>query len=136
MTDTKHLSHQEKIAAIVADWRVRWPAVFTTPVPLAIGITRAIKAELGGGYSRHVSRTLHHWTRRSAYLRAVARGDMRRNLDGSAAGIPTDDARAHAQQLLAQYAHRSAERMQRRRAAGQASDSAGPSEASQTAASA
>jgi len=136
MTDTRHLSRQEKVAAILADWRARWPAVFTTPVPLAIGITRAIKAELGRGHSRDVSSTLHHWTRRSAYLRAVARGDMRRNLDGSAAGIPTDDARAHAQQLLAQYAHRSVERMRRRRAAGQASDSAGTPDASQTAASA
>ncbi len=37
----------------------------------------------------------------TSYLRAIARGDMRRALDGSPAGLPTDEQRDEARQLLA-----------------------------------
>jgi hypothetical protein len=63
---------------ILADWRKRWPAVFTTPVPLAIGISRHMKQALrdeGVAVDRRaLGIVLHHWTIQGTYLRAVARG--------------------------------------------------------------
>jgi sRNA-binding protein len=90
------------IEANFADWRRRWPAVFTKPVPLAVGITAQIKAVLiaegklvEAKHRRGIGVSLHRWTTQSAYLRAIARGDVRRNLDGSEAGFPAEDARNH-----------------------------------------
>ena len=104
--------YRDRIAQILADWRARWPAVFTKPVPLAIGISRHIKQELGAARPkyREIGSALHYWTNRNGYLRAVARGEMRRNLDGSEAGIPDEETRAHARQLLAQREQRDMER--------------------------
>jgi sRNA-binding protein len=104
---------------ILADWRRRWPAAFTTPVPLAIGASGQIKAALiadGTGYRRKtLGVTFHVWTVQSAYLRAVARGDMRRNLDGSEAGAPDDASRSRAQMLLAERAENNSKREERER---------------------
>jgi sRNA-binding protein len=103
------------MAAILADWRRRWPAVFTRPVvPLAIGISRDIKATLRAEGTaighKSITVTLRRWTTRGPYLRAVARGEMRRNLDGSEAGVPDDAARQYAQRLLEERAAWQAER--------------------------
>jgi len=110
------------IEANLADWRKRWPAVFTKPVPLAAGITGQIKAALiaDGKLAEAKDRkglgvSLHSWTIQSAYLRAIARGDVRRNLDGSEAGFPDEDARNQAQKLLDERAVRQAERERFRR---------------------
>ena len=90
---------KDRVAAMHADWQRRWPAVFTEPVPLASGIARLIRAETGE--PRHlVGVALHRWTMKSAYLRAVGRGDMRRNLDGSPAGEPDEAQREEARRLL------------------------------------
>ncbi len=59
--------------------------------------------------------SLHRWTTQSAYLRAIARGDVRRNLDGSEAGFPAEDARNYAQKLVDERAVRQAERERLRR---------------------
>ena len=103
---------------ILADWRKRWPAAFTKRVPLAVGISRHIKVALraeGKEIDRkRLGMTLHRWTMHGVYLRAVARGEMRRNLDGSAAGVPDDAAREHAQKLLDDRAVRQAERERQR----------------------
>jgi sRNA-binding protein len=108
---------QDWIEAHLADWRMRWPAVFTKPVPLAVGITGQIKAALlaegklvEARDRKGIGVSLHSWTAKSAYLRAMARGDARRNLDGSEAGFPDEDARDHAQKLLDERAVRHAER--------------------------
>ena len=89
---------------VLADWRARWPAAFTKPVPLALGISGHIKAVLraeGKVVDRKtIGVTLHRWTMQGTYLRAVVRGDLRRNLDGSAAGMPDDAARQYAQKVL------------------------------------
>ncbi len=110
------------IEANFADWRRRWPAVFTKPVPLAVGITAQIKAVLiaegklvEAKHRRGIGVTLHRWTTQSAYLRAIARGDVRRNLDGSEAGFPAEDARNYAQKLVDERAVRQAERERLRR---------------------
>jgi sRNA-binding protein len=107
------------MATILADWRTRWPAVFTKPTPLAVGISRAIEAVLQAedkaldGKSMGI--TLHHWTKQNAYLQAVVRGEMRRNLDGSEAGVPDEAAREYAQKVLTERAARRAEKEQRER---------------------
>ena len=43
-----------------------------------------------------ITRFLADWTRRPAYLEALARGDVRRDLDGCPAGAPDDAARTFA----------------------------------------
>ena len=99
---------------IVADWQRRWPAAFTKPVPLAVGISRHIKEALradGKTIDRKViGGALYRWTTHGAYLRAMVRGEMRRNLDGSEAGVPDDAARQYAQKLLDERAERQVER--------------------------
>ena len=99
---------------ILSDWRRRWPAAFTRPVPLAIGISRHIQEVLrteGETIDRKmIGMALHRWTTQGAYLYVVARGERRRNLDGSAAGVPDEGARQHAQTLLDERAVRRAER--------------------------
>jgi sRNA-binding protein len=103
--------------ATLAEWRERWPAVFTKPVPLAVGFSGHIKAVLraeGKTIERKTfGMTIHNWTMQSAYLRAVAWGEMRRNLDGSEAGVPDDAAREYAQKVLDERAARQAERKRR-----------------------
>jgi sRNA-binding protein len=100
--------------AILTDWRTRWPAAFTKPVPLAVGITGHIKAALraeGVAMDRKsMGVTIYRWSMLGTYLRAVARGEMRRNLDGSEAGVPDEAARQQAQQVLDDRAARQAER--------------------------
>ena len=99
---------------LIAEWCVRWPAAFTKAVPLAVGFSGQIKAALraeGNPVDRkRLSMAIHLWTRQSAYLRAVAHGEMRRNLDGSEAGLPDDAARQEAQRLLDKRVERHAER--------------------------
>ncbi len=77
---------------ILALLRARWPALFTTPVPLATGIARAIRAEVGyvKAPTAGLGRALHHWTNAPGYLAAVAAGETRRNLDGTEAGAPDE----------------------------------------------
>jgi sRNA-binding protein len=102
------------IETILADWRRRWPVVFSRPVPLAVGTSRHIKEALraeGKAIDRKaIGVALHRWTTQGAYLRAIVRGEIRRNLDGSEAGVPDDAARQYAQTLLDERAARQAER--------------------------
>jgi len=117
------------IAAILEDWRRRWPAAFTRPVPLAVGISRQIKTALqaeGKAIERNaIGIVIHRWTMQSAYLRAMAQGAVRRNLDGSEAGIPDDAARQDAQKLLQERAARLAEKERRRQGKRAPPDGAG-----------
>jgi sRNA-binding protein len=115
---------QERIETILAVWQVRWPAVFTKPVPLAIGISRRMREQLPEFPRREIGIALHSWTNRRGYLRAMARGDMRRNLDGSEAGIPTEEAREQAQKLLEERERRQLERIRQQRESKQAGTAA------------
>ncbi len=91
---------------ILALLRARWPALFTTPVPLATGIARAIRA--GVGYvevpTAGLGRALHYWTNAPGYLAAVAAGEVRRNLDGTEAGAPDEAQRRFAAETMEQRA--------------------------------
>lgn len=91
---------------ILAMLRARWPALFTTPVPLAVGVTRAIRAELGEGSvpTAAMSRALHYWTNAPGYLAAIEAGEARRNLDGTEAAVPDEAQRRFASETLEQRA--------------------------------
>jgi sRNA-binding protein len=120
--------------AILTDWRKRWPAAFTKPVPLAAGFSGHIKAALRAEGSepslKAIGLTIHQWTHQGAYLYAVMRGEMRRrNLDGSEAGVPDDEARQQAKQLLAERAARRAEKERQRQAKQQAAAATSPAQA-------
>jgi hypothetical protein len=82
------------------------PAVFNdTPPPLAIGIDAALVALLAGEFEAElVGRFLRDWTRRPTYLAAVARGDVRRDLDGCPTNPPEVDACTFAAILLGRRA--------------------------------
>jgi len=107
------------VEAILTDWRKEWPAVFTKPVPLAVGISGQIKAAARANdktYDRKaLGMSIHLWTMQSAYLRALARGEMRRNLDGSEAGVPDEAAQQEAQKLLDERAERQAEKERKKK---------------------
>ncbi len=79
------------------------PLAFTDPpVPLAIGIHRDIAALLDSEADKAtISQFLRRWTRSTEYLRAIARGDPRRSLDGNRTGEPTADQRESAAKWLA-----------------------------------
>jgi len=112
------LRRKDMVGAILADCSVRWPAVFKNPVPLAIGSARQIRAGLQGTGATYkgIGLTIHRWTMQTVYLRAVMRGEMRRNLDGTEAGIPDDAAREHARKLLEERAARNAAKPKRKQA--------------------
>ena len=97
---------------ILALLRARWPALFTTPVPLATGIARAIRAELGHVEvpTARLSRALYYWTNAPGYLTAVAAGEMRRNLDGTEAGAPDEAQRQFATEIMEQRTARQVQR--------------------------
>jgi hypothetical protein len=107
----------QAIAAAICE---RWPDLFdrTAPKPLAIGIDRAIAAELG--LKRNdMGGAMRWWATRIAYYRAVAAGTVRYNLDGSEAGPISDDDRARAQ---ARCASSAARRAKRKKASAQSSN--------------
>lgn len=95
---------------ILALLRARWPALFTTPVPLATGIARAIRVELGYVEvpTAGLGRALHYWTNAPGYLAAVAAGEARRNLEGTEAGAPDEAQRRFATEIMEQRAARQA----------------------------
>jgi sRNA-binding protein len=94
---------QAALAVILCDLA---PAVFTDPtVPLATGIYREIRARLDGAASRDaLKRFLYRWTHRPEYVRAIAAGTMRRDLDGHPTEAPTAYERESGAQWLADTA--------------------------------
>lgn len=98
------LRRRQELDETLAALRDRWPALFTAPVPLAIGIERKIQQALGEDrFSKlRLRRALHCWTRRTGYLVTIAEGRRRRDLDGSDAGEPEEAHRAHAREMVAE----------------------------------
>jgi hypothetical protein len=80
------------------------PAVFNDcPPPLAIGIGITLVALLADEFdARTIGRFLRDWVHRPPYLEAVARGDVRRDLDGCPTDAPEATARAFAAIQLGQ----------------------------------
>jgi ProQ/FINO family len=81
-------SAREKLLPML---REVFPQAFPLPpVPLAIGIHREILAIAGDEIDpADLSAFLRYWCTRRSYLTAIWRGQGRRNLDGSIAGVPT-----------------------------------------------
>jgi len=79
-----------------------FPNVFKyPPVPLAMGSGLKLRELLGTEFKPAEMRAfLQAWTSGPRYLKAVARGEMRHNLDGSPAGLPAPEHRADAQKRL------------------------------------
>jgi sRNA-binding protein len=75
------------------------------PVPLAVGIRRQI-AEVACDETfrwEDVAAVIRFWTRRQDYIAAIARGESRRNLDGSIASEPKEPHRQFAIKQLAAF---------------------------------
>ena len=124
----RHSAQPPWMEPILADWRTRWPAAFTKPVPLAIGISvrisEVLRAEGKPLTRKSVGLVLHHWTVQNSYLQAVLRGEARRNLDGSEAGPPNDAARDYAQRMLDERTAKRAGRERQQWAKRQAAEAA------------
>jgi len=76
------------------------------PVPLAIGIGHRLCELLSPEFKPSEIRVfLHAWTSGPRYLKAVARREMRRNLDGSPAGLPEPEHCAGAKERLDAIGH-------------------------------
>ena len=71
------------------------------PVPLAIGIGLKLRDVLGAEFKPgEIRGFLQAWTSGPRYLKAIARGEMRHDLDGSPAGLPAPEHRADALKRL------------------------------------
>lgn len=88
--------------------RAVFPEVFRLPaVPLAIGIHKQILDVACDSIDPGaLAAFLRYWIRRWSYLYAVWRGEPRRNIDGSVAGVPTVDQRNAAGRWLWGSRHR------------------------------
>jgi len=96
--------------ALLLELRTRWPALFTTPVPLAIGIDGEIRdalrqeAAAAGTVAPAwsvIKGAIAWWTRQNGYREALATASHRIGLDGQPAGEITDRDREHARERLA-----------------------------------
>ena len=105
-TRPRCVRRREQTREVLALLRARWPAVFSVPVPLALGIQHEIRAGLeeAGVPSLRLRQALQHWTQGTGYLAAVAAGQRRRHLDGTDAGEPDEAQREHARETFAQRA--------------------------------
>ena len=82
-----------------------YPATFprppAAPVPLAIGIHRVILEAVQGRSSYNTLKVfLKRWTDKVWYLKALAAGEPRRNLDGTLSGDPSEAERQVAAKAL------------------------------------
>ena len=91
---------QRRVREARAELRRRWPEAFTTPVPLAIGVDKLIRAEMPEMTAMRLKEVLGPWIYSVAHLRAVAAGVEHINLDGSPAGVPDEEQRAQAVEEL------------------------------------
>src|SRR5205085_10348827 len=71
------------------------------PVPLDVGIGLKLCELISPEFKpAEIRAFLYAWTSGPRYLKAVVRGEMRRNLDGSPAGLPEPKHRAAAKERL------------------------------------
>src|SRR3954468_8673179 len=85
---------EAQVSALIRTVQERYPATFCKPpMPLAIGINAELEREWP---SPVVQRLFRFWTRTTAYLEAVAAGEMRRDLAGNPTEPPTEEQRAAA----------------------------------------
>jgi hypothetical protein len=93
-----------KFSNLLRDLRATCEAFAEPPQPLAVGIRSQIVELVGGQYEEWlIAKLCRWWTGRPDYLRAVAEGGRRINLDGSQAGEVTASQRAYAAQKLDEW---------------------------------
>jgi hypothetical protein len=101
---------RERSDALLLVLHTRWPALFTAPVPLAIGIDRqlrdTLRQEAGAAGTAAppwsvIKGAIAWWTRQNGYREALATASHRVSLDGQPAGEITDRDRQHARERLA-----------------------------------
>ena len=91
---------QRRVREARAEFRLRWPAAFTTPVPLVIGVDKLIRAEMPQMTTSRLKEVLGPWMHSIVYMRAIAAGVERINLDGTPAGVPDEEQRGRATEEL------------------------------------
>jgi hypothetical protein len=100
-TDTASRQRRDLRARIYARLRELGVTVFDHFQPLRIGIHADIQMLLHGEFRPHqIAGFMRHHCNRIGYLTALARGGARRDLDGSDAGIPSEQDRAYAHKRL------------------------------------
>ena len=92
-------------------------AVFRDGQPLAIGIHKAIKERLPDIGEGALRMTLKAYTASTKYLKAVANGQQRFDLDGNPSGEITAEQREQALVMLKERFRKAAERKQAEREA-------------------
>jgi sRNA-binding protein len=104
---SKGARHRARVNTLSERLFETFPEVFKyPPVPLAIGIGPRLCELLNPEFKPAEIRVfLHAWTSGPRYLKAVVRGEMRRNPDGSPAGLPEPEHRAAAKEQLDAIGH-------------------------------
>jgi ProQ/FINO family len=97
-----HAIHRQQTEIVIADLRRLFPVVFCDPpVPFAIGFREQIRAATRTIISdRALRRAIGWWIDQAAYQQALAAGQIRHNLDGSASDCPTAQQIALARERL------------------------------------
>ena len=94
--------------------------VFRSFAPLAIGIDKQLIAQMPEVSRKALRTALRSHTLSTRYLKEMDKATVRRNLDGSEAGEVTDEARAHAGDLLRERFKKQAEQRKAEEAAARA----------------
>lgn len=94
--------------ALLKDIQSRFD-VFRNHTPLAIGIDKQLIAQQPELIRKALRLALRSHTLSTRYLKEMQTGSQRFNLDGSAAGEVTDEARAHAAEMLRERFKKQAE---------------------------
>ena len=94
--------------------------VFRSFAPLAIGIDKQLIAQMPEVSRKALRTALRSHTLSTRYLKEMDKATVRRNLDGSEAGEVTDEARAHAGDLLRERFKKQAEQRKADEAAARA----------------
>lgn len=103
-------------------------AVFRNFSPLAIGIDKQLVAQQADISRKALRTTLRSHTLSTRYLKEMQTATVRLNLDGSEAGEVTDEARAHAAELLRERFKKQAEQRKAEAAAAHAEAAAAHAE--------
>lgn len=103
--------------------------VFRNHSPLAIGIDRQLLAELPDLEKKVLRLAMRSHTISTRYLKEMANGKQRLNLDGTPAGEVTDENRQHAAELLRERFKKQAEQRKATEAAARVAEAAAKAEA-------
>jgi hypothetical protein len=99
-TDAEREQEQAAKHWLQATWPAAFPPDDRPVTPLAIGAGDLIKAAAPSELAVMVERVIANWARSLPYLRAIADGVHRVNLNGNDAGAPDEPQRKHARQQV------------------------------------